>query len=76
MQKAVCPDLIGVWDLKAQFEKYNDSDVFDCMVAEFLLSDGRFVPALDETLLRYTVESLEELTENQIVGIPEVTKPF
>lgn len=67
MQKAV-------WDLKSQFEKYKGSEVFDCMVAEFLLTDGRFVPTLDETLQRYKVESLEELAEKQKTGLSEFPK--
>lgn len=74
MEKTVCPDLIGVWDLKSQFEKYKDVKVFDCMVVEFLLTDGRFVPTLGETLQRYKVERLEELAEKQKTRLSEFPK--
>lgn len=72
MEKVVIADvipiksgLIGVWDLKSQLEKYTDTKVFDCMVAEFLLSDGRYVPTQEEALKRYDVTTLEELAAKQ-----------
>lgn len=58
MQKAV-------WDLKSQYELYKDKKVFDTMIAEFLLSDGRFVPIQETTLERYKVDSLDKLAEEQ-----------
>ena len=56
---------IAVWDLKSQLEKYKVEDVFDCLIAEFLLSDGRFVHAEEDVLKKYKVKTLSELAEKQ-----------
>lgn len=74
MEKIVYPDLIGVWDLKSQLRTAKSNNVFDCMIAEFLLTDGRFVPTLDETLLRYKVATLEELKDKQKARLSELPK--
>jgi DNA polymerase-1 len=64
----------AVWDFKSQRKKINDSDIFDCMIAEFLLSEGRGIPQLDTTLLKYKVESLDELAEKQAAILKENPK--
>ncbi len=63
-----------LWDLKSQFETYQNEDVFDCMIAEFLLSDGRYIPSLETTLSRYKVKTLEELAEKQKEKLAELPK--
>ncbi|MEN9407443.1 MAG: polymerase [Candidatus Parcubacteria bacterium] len=55
----------AVWDLKSQFVTYKEGDVFDCMVAEFLLSDGRYVPSVEEVLKKYGVTTLDDLVVKQ-----------
>lgn len=54
-----------MWDLKSQFEKYNDQPVYDAMVAEFLLSYGKHIPNLEGALKVYNVSSFEDLAEKQ-----------
>ena len=53
----------NLWDAKSQGKTEN---VFDCMVAEFLLSYGRSVPAQEVVMLQYGVSTLDELAEKQI----------
>ncbi|CAN5145717.1 hypothetical protein BH09PAT1_BH09PAT1_8580 [soil metagenome] len=65
-----------VWDLKSQYDEFKDVDVFDCMIAEFLLSDGRFIPTLETTLDRYKVKTLEELAKEQKTKFIELPKLF
>lgn len=68
-----------VWDLKSQFGKYKDTRVFDSMVAEFLLSDGRYVPTLDVALKQYKVNTLEELAGKQkekLLTVPKIQSLF
>lgn len=55
----------AVWDLKSHFPEYNDQDVYDVMIAEFLLSYGRFVHAEEDVLKKRKVGSLKELAELQ-----------
>jgi DNA polymerase-1 len=70
----------AVWDLKSQFEKFDkNEDIFDCMVAEFLLSDGRYIPTEERALKDYNVTSLEELADLQrkkLETLSEVKKLF
>ena len=55
-----------VWDLKSNFEKFGkEKNVFDCMVAEFLLSDGRYIPTEEKALRDYKVTSLDEVSTLQ-----------
>lgn len=54
-----------VWDLKSQVAKDKDANMFDCMVAEFLLSDGRYVSTLEEVLRKYDVTTIDELAAKQ-----------
>lgn len=55
----------AVWDLKSQFEKHKDADVFDCMIAEFLLSFGRRVGGEEKVFKKYGVENLSDLAKKQ-----------
>ena len=64
----------AVWDVKSQGEKIKNANVFDCMIAEFLLSEGRGIPQLDPTLLKYKAESLDELAEKQAGALKENPK--
>ncbi len=53
------------WDWKATYNHESPDSVFDCMIAEFLLSEGKFVPGKDLALHQYKVNSIEELAEKQ-----------
>jgi DNA polymerase-1 len=55
----------AVWDLKAQYEAYKGTPVFDCLVAECLLSGGRSIGSQIQTLKKYKVDSLEQLAQKQ-----------
>ena len=55
-----------VWDFKAQFEEYKDVDVFDCMLAEYVLFGGSHPLTQEATLAFYHVETLEELHKKQL----------
>jgi DNA polymerase-1 len=61
----------AVWDLKSQF---TPDASFDCLIAEFLLSDGRFVHGQEEVLKKYGVGTLEELAEKQKQRLSELPK--
>src|SRR3989344_2805561 len=65
---------IAVWDLKTQFKDYQGKNVFDCYIAEYLLSEGRSVPELSKVLEKYGAESLEELAEIQKVLLEQNKK--
>lgn len=70
---------VAVWDLKSQFGKYKDVPVFDCMIAEFLLSYGKYLPSVDKVLENYRVSTLQELADKQQVLLsesPELYKLF
>ncbi len=67
-----------VWDLKSQF-KTEDTDVFDCLIAEFLLNEGRFVHSQDDIFKKYHVTTLEELAAKQrakFASLPKLQKLF
>lgn len=66
--------MTAVWDLKAQLQKFQGQEVFDCLVAEFLLSDGRSVPAEEAVLKKYKVATLTELAEKQQEKLTELPK--
>jgi DNA polymerase-1 len=60
----------AVWDLKAQLnENIGQSQVsdgtWDCLLAEYILSEGRYPLTLPVTLERYEVSGLEELAKAQ-----------
>jgi DNA polymerase-1 len=63
-----------VWDLKSQPGTVKSNKVFDCMIAEFLLSDGRYVPSREIALERSSVSTLEELAEKQKARLSEFPK--
>jgi len=54
----------AVWDAKAQHIAYT-SELFDSLIAESLLSDGRYIPQLGAALLKYKVDSIDELAKKQ-----------
>lgn len=53
----------AIWDAKSS--KSNNQDVFDCMLAEFLLSEGRSVKDKEAVLAAYKVTTLDELAQKQ-----------
>ena len=55
----------SIWDLKENQDGVLNESVFDCMVAENLLSDGRSIPQLGEALIKYDVQTIEELAKKQ-----------
>lgn len=55
----------AVWDLKSNTDTWSHTTFFDSMVAEFLLSNGKSVGTLEETLNKYKVTTLDELTLKQ-----------
>ncbi len=62
----------AVWDLKSQFESYKNIQVFDCLLAEFLLSEGRFVPEQEKLFQTYKVTTLDELADKQLEKFNEL----
>jgi DNA polymerase-1 len=64
----------AVWDWKTNFNHQSDETVFDCMIAEFLLSQGNVVPSLEVTLHQYGVNTLGELAEKQTAKFAEAPK--
>ncbi|MBI5123431.1 hypothetical protein HZA75_06255 [Candidatus Roizmanbacteria bacterium] len=64
----------AVWDLKSQLGDYKDEPVFDCLIAEFLLSEGRFVHKQEAVLVKYKVKTLEELAEKQRLEFAKLPK--
>lgn len=68
----------AVWDAKSQTTRVT-SDLFDCMIAESLLSDGRYIPQLGAALLKYKVDTVEELAQKQMTILsqnPQLTYLF
>ncbi len=64
----------AVWDWKSQYNHEPIDSMFDCMIAEFLLSEGKFVPGKDVALHQYKVNSLEELAKKQLVKFADAPK--
>lgn len=56
----------AVWDWKSNYHNEPVADVFDCMIAEFLLSEGKPVPSKELTLLQYGVTDLDALAKKQL----------
>ncbi len=54
--------IIAVWDSKASGTFEN---IFDCYLAEALLSEGHRIGTEEETLLKYKTTSLADLAEKQ-----------
>ncbi|HEX8931731.1 MAG TPA: DNA polymerase [Patescibacteria group bacterium] len=66
----------AVWDLKLEYKKGN---FFDCLIAEFLLAEGRFVPNQEKVLAKYKVKTLGELALKQqaaLAKLPKLEKLF
>lgn len=77
----------AVWDLKSQSNwlptgsgfKQVSNGIWDCEIAEFLLTEGRFVHSQEEVLTMYKVKSLEELAKKQkerFAKLPKLYKLF
>jgi DNA polymerase I len=56
---------IAVWEIKSQYETYADQEVFDCLLAEYVLSEGRYPLKLPDTLEHYGVATIDELATKQ-----------
>jgi DNA polymerase-1 len=53
-----------VWDFKSQIENFKNAmpkGIWDCLLAEYILSEGRYPLTQSVTLERYGVSTLEEL---------------
>jgi DNA polymerase-1 len=57
--------ITAVWDIKSQLPEYKNQDVFDCMLAEYILCEGRRAIKLENALHHYGVNTLEELSQKQ-----------
>lgn len=57
--------MVNVWDVKSQYEKYKGQEIFDCYVAEALLSEGRYRLTEESVLQHYGVKTLDELAQKQ-----------
>jgi DNA polymerase-1 len=58
-------DEVALWDAKSQLHAYQGKNVFDVQIAEFLLSDGRFVPTQEKLFTKYKVDTLDALAVAQ-----------
>jgi DNA polymerase-1 len=57
--------IIG-WDVKSQLTQENlNSELFDCMIAEYLITYGQYLPDETTVLKKYKVTTLEELSTKQ-----------
>lgn len=54
-----------VWDVKSQYQEYEGKDVFDCMIAEFLLSEGKYPIRQDVAFKQHDVSDLDGLQKKQ-----------
>jgi DNA polymerase-1 len=69
----------AVWDLKSHSEISKNEEVFDCLIAEYILSEGKYPLKETETLERYDVTTLEELAVKQKASFeksPELASLF
>ncbi len=69
----------AVWDLKSNSEINKTEEVFDCLIAEYILSEGKYPLKEAETLERYGVTTLEELAAKQKASFeqsPELSSLF
>jgi DNA polymerase I len=64
----------AVWDFKAQFVDLQGEQVFDCMLAESFLSEGRYLPTQPVTMEKYKVATLAELAKKQQEKLAENEK--
>jgi DNA polymerase I len=63
-----------MWDAKSQIEKKPEESVYDAMIAEYLISNGRHIPTLESTLEAYQVTTLEDLAKKQQEKLAEMPK--
>jgi DNA polymerase-1 len=63
-----------LWDWKAHYKNESATEVFDCMIAEFLLLSGQYVGSLEVTQAKYKVDSVEKLAEKQIALLGEAPR--
>lgn len=56
---------VAVWDSKKNFGSSPPPGLFDCFLAEYLLSEGRYFVTYEGTLQKYNVTTLEDLAEKQ-----------
>jgi DNA polymerase-1 len=61
----------AVWDLKSQFEEHKTEEVFDCLIAEFLLSEGRYSPTEMMAFEKHNVSTFDALAEKQQLALAE-----
>lgn len=66
--------MVNVWDVKSQYEQYKEQEVFDCYIAEALLSEGRYRLTEDSVLKHYGVKTLDELANKQKEKFEEFPK--
>lgn len=64
-----------VWDLKSEFSSTQNSEVFDCMVAEFLLADGVNLPK-EKVMTKYKVDNLDDLAKKQLEKFEKLPKLY
>jgi len=57
--------MVNVWDIKSQYATYQGQEVFDCYIAEALLSEGRYRLTEEGVLKHYGVKMLDELANKQ-----------
>jgi DNA polymerase-1 len=55
----------AVWDIKSNITDTKHQESFDCMLAEFLLSEGRSVKDKEAVLTAYKVTTFDELAQKQ-----------
>lgn len=63
-----------VWDWKSNFNNEDPSEIFDCLIAEFLLNYGKSIPDKVKTLENYKARTIEELGEKQSILLRELPK--
>ncbi len=69
----------SIWNWKATYQHEKPDEMFDCLVAEFLLSAGRSVPDEASAEEKYHAASLAELADQQqanFAEIPSLAKYF
>lgn len=54
-----------VWDWKTTYNNEPPAEIFDCLIAEFLLNEGRSTPDLQKTLESYKTDTVEALGKKQ-----------
>ncbi len=60
------------WDWKKDFNQEDSTKVFDCMIAEFLLSYGKFVHTQEKVLEKYEASDLTDLAKKQQAKFDEL----